>query len=95
MIKGPLSSSERTRKRRALAGLAPDIVHAIERISTDIDELERRGTASQRYARLFPARATRSTGIDYDGIRLVHGKPGDSDYDGICTPAWIAAHKAG
>lgn len=62
MIKGPLSSSERSRKQRALVGLAPDVVHAIERISTDIAELERRGTAAQRYKRLFPSKAMTNTG---------------------------------
>ena len=95
MIKVPLSSTERSRKHRALDGLASDVVSSIECESDDIEELERRGMAAQRYKRLFPMRAMTNTGIDCDNIKTVHGKPGDSDYDGICTPAWIAAHKAG
>ena len=59
------TATERSRKRRALEGLAPDVVDGICRISDDFEELELRGHRAQRYARLFCFKASRFRGVPF------------------------------
>ncbi len=75
--------------------LHPSIQAIINGTSKDIDgnidqhEHSRRTAIAINYQHLFPNRYAPLTAIC---TGVVNSKPGDADYDGVCTPEWIAEH---
>lgn len=82
-------SLKRGKDIKCFADLPSDVQQAIDEVSESNEEKARRTQAAIRYQHLFPA--------SYDNqsfilpLNVVTGKPGDADYDGICTPEWRAA----
>ncbi len=87
-------------------GLPVDVQSKILRISDSPDEIAGRTANALHYQRVCGVRSNTGTDIgpftlpvDYQSAgQLPQGEhnrvsvPGDEDYDGICTPEWIAEH---
>ena len=66
---------------KCFADLPPDVQSTINTISESPEEHRRRTAIAINYQHLFPGR------YEPQGA-VVTGKPGDADYNGICTPEW-------
>ena len=74
---------------KCFADLPMDVKQTIIKMSDgDKDEKAKRTVAAIRYQHLFPDRYD-NRGMPAELI-AVTGKPGDADYNGICTPEWRA-----
>ena len=77
---------------KCFADLPVDVQQTIDKMSMvdgrlDGVEKDKRVAAAIKYQHLFPDRY-HSTGVVCTGV--VTGKPGDADYNGICTKEWRA-----
>lgn len=68
--------------------LPEDVRLTILKMSRDKEDYEKRVVAAIRYQHLFPDRYENQSTVLL-GV-VVTGKPGDVDYNGICTPEWRA-----
>lgn len=71
--------------------LPPDVQQTIDRLSVVDGKIDKtikakRTAAAIRYQHLFPHRYEPNHFVEVNN--KVTGKPGDEDYNGICTPEW-------
>lgn len=89
-----IPSSKRGKDIKCFADLPPDVQDTISLMSQrdgkiDKDEKAKRTLAAIKYQHLFPDRYEPVSLAERVGL-CVTGKPGDSDYNGICTEEWRA-----
>ena len=87
-----ISKPKRGKDIKCFGDLPVDVQDTIVKMSTidgkmDEDEKAKRTLAAIKYQHLFPDRYE-STDAVCTGV--VTGKPGDEDYNGICTSEWRA-----
>ena len=82
-------SNKRGKDIKCFADLPLDVQETIKKVSRTVEEEQKRTAAAIKYQHLFPDRY-HSTGAVCTGV--VTGKPGDADYNGVCTPEWRAEH---
>ena len=75
---------------KCFADLPPDVQRTIDKMSTtdgtlDKDEKAKRTAAAIKYQHVFPHRFESSHDDGVYPYPHVTGKPGDADYNGICT----------
>lgn len=80
---------------KVFADLPPDIQRTIDRMSINKDGTVNQTVKANRtaiavnYQHQFPGKYHPECGVTCRGV-VVTGKPGDADYNGICTPEWRA-----
>ena len=82
-----LVSSKRGKDIKSFADLPPDVQQTIDRMSESNEEKQKRTAIAIHYQHAFP-NGYHPKNTDFSGV--VTGKPGDADYNGICTPEWRA-----
>jgi len=85
-------STKRGKDIECFEDLPPDVQQTIDKMSVVDGKIDqtikaKRTAIAVDYQHLFPGRYY-STGAVCG--RVVTGKPGDADYNGVCTPAWRA-----
>ena len=85
-------STKRSKDIKCFADLPPDVQRTIDRMSTtdgklDKNEKAKRTVAAIKYQHLFPDSYEPQDAV-CSGV--VTGKPGDADYNGVCTEEWRA-----
>lgn len=88
VIKALSPRTKRGKDIKCFADLPPDVQQTINEISDTPEEKARRTQVAIRYQWLFP---NRFYGTGPWATSVVTGKPGDADYNGICTPEWREA----
>lgn len=81
-------STKRGKDIKCFEDLPPDVLQTIGRISDTNEEKQKRTGIAVKYQQTFGAGAYYPHGAVCTGV--VTGKPGDADYNGICTEAWRA-----
>ena len=89
------SCRKRGKDIKCFADLPPDVQETIHRLSTidgKIDQASKakRTAAAIKYQHLFPDRYNPQH-FDTVVVPAVTGKPGDADYNGVCTKEWRQA----
>ena len=81
------TSPKRGKDIKCFADLPPDVQETIDKMSESNEEKVKRTAAAIKYQHLFPDRYD-NRGMPAQ-LTAVTGKPGDADYNGICTPEWM------
>ena len=82
-----LRQAKRGKDIKCFADLPPDVQATINRVSESNEEKAKRTAAAIKYQRLFPDNYEPK---DVVCSGVVTSKPGDADYNGVCTPEWRA-----
>ena len=88
------SSTKRGHDIKSFEDLPPDVQFTINRLSMDVNgkidwtSKANRTSIAISYQHMFPDRYD-SKGIHISDC-IITGKPGDADYNGICTEEWRA-----
>ena len=83
---------------KCFADLPPDVQVTIDRLSLvdgkiDHTDKAKRTAAAIKYQHLFPHKFDNPGPLTDAELVAVTGKPGDADYNGICTPEWVKERK--
>ena len=88
-----IGQPKRGKDIKCFADLPPDVQQTIDKMSVVGGKIDKtikanRTAIAVNYQHLFPGRYYPQDSAISSPVCI--GKPGDADYDGICTPEWIA-----
>ena len=81
-------STKRGKDIKCFADLPEDVQLTIQRMSSGKEDYKKRVAAAIKYQHLFPDKYENQSTVLLGAV--VIGKPGDADYNGVCTPEWRA-----
>ncbi len=91
-LTGTMTLPKRGKDIKCFADLPPDVQDNINWRSESNEEKQKRTVAAIEYQHLFPNRYEPQDAVC---TGVVTGKPGDEDYNGICTPKWRTKYDSG